>query len=425
MGKPVNTRVVLFSRDTALARSCREVLAEIFGTDWRLVTGAPGQRFSEDDLCIWDLDPGEIRLPQSLDRAKLKKHFFLLHKKSLAAFQALAGTSGLNVLLKPVTRATLRAFLGEAGRERDLRAEPERAGALRAERDDILQFLIHANLKLQEYDQDRTNFLARSVHDFRAPLTAITGYCGMLLAEELGPLAADQREILERMQRSAVRLSRISEAMFQLSIAQNVDQKPNIEKADIRDCVDQALHELAPNLENKRISVTVEIEPPADGLLFEKTQMEQTLINLLENACKFTPRAGNIDIRGYPFFWNRRVARAAPLDPSRDRRVSQVNAPNAFRIDIHDSGPGIPMAHADKIFEEYTSYSGGQDRSGGGLGLAICRMILHQHQGRIWAESSPAGAKFSFVLPLRPNGACPPAGRDGSETGRFARLVEG
>jgi signal transduction histidine kinase len=70
-------------------------------------------------------------------------------------------------------------------------------------------------------------------------------------------------------------------------------------------------------------------------------------------------------------------------------------------VDIHDSGPGISPAHLDKIFDEFTSYSGGQDRSGGGLGLAICRMTMRNHQGRIWAENGPAGAVFSFVLPYQ------------------------
>ena len=113
--------------------------------------------------------------------------------------------------------------------------------------------------------------------------------------------------------------------------------------------------------------------------MFEPARIEETLINLLDNACKFTPRSGSIEIKGYPFFWDRRITPGAAFGASLDRRIQQVSAPNSFRIDIHDSGPGIPTAHTDKIFEEYTSYSGGQDRSGAGLGLAICRMILNEH----------------------------------------------
>jgi len=203
------------------------------------------------------------------------------------------------------------------------------------------------------------------------------------------------------MLHSATRLSRISTAMFQLTVPPKVDQDLNLEQADLRDCLDQAMHEVALILKEKRISVTVEIEPAPDGLLFEKSQMEQTLVNLLENACKFTPREGTIEISGYPFFWERRAVQSVAIDRSLDRRTQQAAGFNAFRVDIRDNGPGIPAAHVLKIFEEYTTYGGGQDRSGGGLGLAICRMILSRHSGRIWAESHPSGALFSFVLPLQ------------------------
>ena len=204
------------------------------------------------------------------------------------------------------------------------------------------------------------------------------------------------------MQHSATRLSRITNSMFQLSIRRNVDHALNLENADMRDCVNQALHEIALFLEDKRISVRVEVEQAPDGLLFDESLMEQTLVNLLDNACKFTPRNGTIEIRGYPFFWERRTCQAISLDASTDRRGKLTVVPNSYRVDIRDSGPGIPAMHVVKIFEEYTSYSGGQDRSGGGLGLAICRMILQQHRGQVWAESHAAGAVFSFVLPVSP-----------------------
>ena len=275
------------------------------------------------------------------------------------------------------------------------------ADDLRVERDEMLQFLVQANLKLQENDQERINFLARSVHDFRAPLTAISGYCGLLLEEEFGPLTPEQQSVLGRMLHSATRLSRISNGMFQLSAPRNVDQRLNLEQADIRDCLDHALHEVALILEDKRISIAAEIEPVPGALLFEKSQMEQTLVNLLDNACKFTPRDGTIEIRGYPFFWERRTRHSASPGRTVERRVTHDKVFNSFRLDIRDSGPGIPAVHVDRIFDEFTSCGGGQDRSGGGLGLAICRMILQRHQGRIWAESDPSGTVFSFVLPLQ------------------------
>jgi signal transduction histidine kinase len=273
--------------------------------------------------------------------------------------------------------------------------------SLRADRNEILQCLIQSNLKLQEYDQDRTNFLARALHDFRAPLTATNGYCGLLLTEALGPLSNDQKEVLRRMQHSVKRLSRMTSAMFELSIGRQIKKQPDLREADISECVEQALHEVNPFADGKRISISVEMDPAPSALYLEPGQIEQVLVNLLDNACKFTPRSGEIEIRGYPFFWERRSLRSSSA-PLLERRYEDSRLPNSYRIDIRDSGSRIPHEHLETIFEEYTSYSGGRDRSGGGLGLAICRMIIALHDGHVWAENTDHGPRLSFVIPIRP-----------------------
>jgi signal transduction histidine kinase len=244
-----------------------------------------------------------------------------------------------------------------------------------------------------------------------------------LLEEDAGPLSAEQAQILQRMQHNVRRLSRLSESMFQLSIPRDVEQSPKLERANIRDSIDEALGDVTLFLEDKRILVSVDVESSED-LLFEPSQIQQAICNLLDNACKFTPRDGTIDIRGYPFFWERRSAEVAIIERSIDRRSRQTKAPNSFRVDIRDSGPGIPEAVVETIFEEFSSYSGGQDRSGWGLGLAISRMILHRHRGRIWAESHPDGAVFSFVLPFQPDASNPAGWAGESEGAHFAKSVE-
>src|ERR1035437_7374218 len=88
-----------------------------------------------------------------------------------------------------------------------------------------------------------------------------------------------------------------------------------------------------------------------------------------------------------------------------ERRVRKSEIPNSFRLDIKDSGPAIPTALLPLIFEEYTSYSGPEDRSGAGLGLAICRTIARATPGNIWAAGSDiGGAMFSVVLPFQSSG---------------------
>jgi signal transduction histidine kinase len=182
-------------------------------------------------------------------------------------------------------------------------------------------------------------------------------------------------------------------------VGKQVRREPELHRGDIRECAEQALHEIAPLADDKHISISLNLEGESGPLFFEPGKIEQVLINLLENACKFTPRAGEIEIRGYPHFWERR--RHNLSEPDIERRHRRSREPNSYRVDICDSGPRIAQEHLSKIFEEYTSYGGGNDRSGGGLGLAICKMILTSHGGRVWAENSDAGPRISFVLPIR------------------------
>jgi signal transduction histidine kinase len=384
--------IYLVSTDGELYRICREILAEVpeFGHSCTLSLVSPDDAWRDADLHIWDFHPN-FALPDYLNWNPLQ-HLFLVDRKDLAAFHERTGASEGNVLLKPVTRATLATFLTAA-------VSNGAAKSLKADRDEFLQCLIQTNLKLQEYDQDRTTFLARAVHDFRAPLTALSGYCGLLLSEALGPLTENQREVLRRMHNSTKRLSRMASAMFELSVGRHVKKCPELKPGDIRACLEQALHEITPFADEKSITITPDLEPCTDALQFEAGQIEQVLVNILDNACKFTPRAGSIEIRGYPFFWERRGTRSN-LPTEAERRHRTIREANSYRVDIRDSGAPIPQEHLHRIFEEYTSYAGGRDRSGGGLGLAICKMILAQHNGRVWAENHDSGPVFSFVLPI-------------------------
>jgi len=348
------------------------------------------------DIYIWDFEP-DLDIPASLDLSESRRHLFLVQRTDLSAFRlTVTQRPGVGILLKPVAWPVLEAFLENA-------AKPEGpAGALNAGPDEILQSLIQANLKLQEYDQDRTNFLARAVHDFRAPLTALSGYCGLLLGEQLGPLEPEQKEVLIRMNHSAKRLSRMASAMFQLSVERRVlESKLHLQAADLQECVEQALHEVLPLTSQKGIEVLFDWVAPPATLYFEPSQMEQVLVNLLENACKFTPKCGVIEISGHPWYWNHGSDRNSAVCGGVAGGSATVNA---FRVDVRDSGPSVPAAYLERIFEEYATYSGGSDRAGGGLGLAICKSIIGHHKGRIWAETSAEGAVFSLLLPMDSDG---------------------
>jgi signal transduction histidine kinase len=366
-------RICLVSRDPALQAMLADLPAK------RLTAVAPGEPVDDADLIVWDYTPGmDLTIP---DRDRPERHLVLVERQMLSAFIEKEWAGSVCILLKPLNLSTLRAFINPA-------SDRERLNALRTDRDALLQYVLQVNVRLQEHEQDRTNFLARALHDLRAPLTALHGYCGLLLEGQLGPVTAQQQDLLDRMRYSTSRLSRLASGMFELSVEGRVSRKLQLEQGDLGDCVNQALHELAPFIHEKQLGITAQLDAPGRALLFEPQQMQQVMVNLLENACRFTPKRGFIDIRGYEITGDVGQAAELPADGA------------GYRMDIRDSGPGIAGEHLDTIFEQYTSYSGSRDRSGGGLGLAICKLIVTSHGGRIWAESSESGALFSFVLPF-------------------------
>lgn len=410
-------KIRLVTQDSALQQLCGEILAEFANQRWTLSIGVTAD--PEAGLCIWDYDE-EIGLPPVED-SELSKYLILLPRQNVLEFQDSRQCPAAMLVLKPVTRAALRAFLGQAISG----AEPRlgTAGNLRSQRDQLLQCLIQTNLKLQEYDQGRTNFLARGLHDFRAPLTAISGYCALFLNDALGTITREQRQVLERMQRSAKRLARLSAAMLELSVERRVKRCPEFRHTDLQDCFDQALHEVLPSTESKHLSISADLEESHRSLQCEPGAIEQLLINILENACKYTPRNGKIEIRGYPFFWERRSSRTRMTGVREYRRHASFE-PNSYRIEIRNSGALIPDEHLEAIFEEYTSLGSTQDHGGAGLGLAICRMIILQHRGRIWVENTPSGPKFIVLLPIRFAEPVPGSELSKNETSKYAEVLE-
>jgi signal transduction histidine kinase len=393
-------RVRIVSDDRELHQLCREVVSDFPTLDWDFRGIKAGENLSPADAYIWDIVLGE-KAVSGMAQLLLDNYLFLIDRKESDNFRGLLGRRDLRILLKPVTRSVLSAAIADLLDSFQVKECPTTESSARADCDQVLQCLIQANLKLQEFERGRSNFLARVAHDFRAPLNAIAGYCGLLLAEPLGPLTDGQAEVIRRMQTSSERLSRLASAMFRVSTESRVDSEPVLEPGDLQECVEHALQQTQPSMREKHIAVSVDLQPSPETLYFERMQMEQVFLNLLDNACKFTPRNGRIQIRGGPCFWERRPLALHYSSCLPDQREFKVRRVNCFRVDIQDSGPGIPPDHARRIFEEFATYSADVDRSGGGLGLAICKMILDRHQGQIWAENSCSGAVFSFVLPFK------------------------
>src|SRR5262249_47990911 len=134
-------QVILISQDGDLYKLCREILNEFNGLDWHLVKASPENCPPDANFYIWD-NPACIHLPAGIDQ-RFSKHLFLVPRSSVAQFQENAGTVEAAILLKPVTRACLSAFLGFAASAFQDRISM--AHSLRADRDEMLQCLIQSN----------------------------------------------------------------------------------------------------------------------------------------------------------------------------------------------------------------------------------------------------------------------------------------
>jgi len=402
-------RVVLVSEDPVLARACEAVLANFSGYEWEF-RQAEETLAGEADVYVWDFEYCQ----SSFQESALDKRAIHLALASAAQVQTLRNVRSavVTTVVKPfssnyfsaVLETVIRAFADEGG------PVAWTSGLDRSQRQHLLQRLLHLNMRLQEHHIEQMNFLARALHDFRAPLTAISGYSSLLRGESLGPLNLEQIDILERMEHSISRLSRMATDTFQLSLRNRASDVVHFRRGCIHTCIQDALEEMAGIANLKGLTVTDKIIPPETAVRFDSDQITRVLVNVLDNACRFTPVGGLIELEAYPC-----VCEGLPRrEQEEDRGVRSTNGgsvqPNAYRIDVRDSGPAIPPDRTQDIFEPYTSYEGGRDRSGCGLGLAVSRMIVEAHRGRILAESGEHGTTISVILPLFPDGTQPDAG---------------
>jgi len=388
--------ICLYSKDARLLELCHEALQGLDLERNDVILLDPDQSQSvASDLLIWDMDC----VPRAARGAALapnQEQLFLVSRKALHEFLSSMPLGAGSTLLKPVNRRTLQIFVEQVvarKRNRTPASTQLDSASNETRAKDVLQCLLMANLKLQEYDQDRTNFLARAVHDFRAPLMAASGYCSILLEGAMGSLNGSQADLVQRIQHSVEKLTRMASGMLQLSVGKHVAKVPDLKESSLDVSVTTALREIEPLIRDKQITVSVRLGEAEAPLYFSPQQMERVIVNLLENASKFTPKGGSIEVHGYPICSPAYVSHVEAQDGT-------AACPNAYRVDVTDSGSGILSEHLQSVFEEYTSYGGSQDRSGGGLGLAICKMILTAHRGQIWAENTSGGARISFVLPL-------------------------
>jgi two-component system phosphate regulon sensor histidine kinase PhoR len=224
-------------------------------------------------------------------------------------------------------------------------------------------------------DRMRRDFVANASHELRTPLAAVRGFAETLLAN--GSLsAADRRSYLEIIDRHARRLGSLVDDLLELSRIESGDANLQPTRVDVAALVDAWLRDAKLRVAERRLAVSQHAEGPALAWA-DRRAVEQILANLLENAIRYTEPGGRIDVR----------------TRSDERWV---------RIDVEDTGVGIPAADLDRIFERFYRVDKARSREHGGtgLGLSIVKHLVQGSGGRIQVRSEPGrGSTFSVTLP--------------------------
>jgi signal transduction histidine kinase len=238
--------------------------------------------------------------------------------------------------------------------------------------------LREANLRLQELDRLKDDFLSTVSHELRTPLTSIRSFSEILLDNPA--LDPGQRgSFIGIIAREAERLTRLINQLLDLAKLEAGRLEWQMSDFDPGPVVQDALAAVHGLIVEKNIKLDSDVPDDLPFVRADKDRLTQVVINLLSNAVKFTDS-------GQGHIWVRARASGDYLE-----------------VAVRDNGPGIPTEWQDRIFERFIQFRNREEPKpqGTGLGLPICKQIIEFFGGRIWVVSRPGqGATFSFTVPL-------------------------
>jgi signal transduction histidine kinase len=239
--------------------------------------------------------------------------------------------------------------------------------------------LRETNAQISRASRFKSEFLAKMSHQLRTPLTAIIGYCEVLIDGMDGVLSAEQAADVTQIHKSSLVLLELVNDILDLAKIEAGKIELSIQEVDLCSIADQVVATLCQAAEAKNLRLTSEISPGAQTVRGDPSRVREVLTNLVANAVKFTP-AGSVTIS------------------------SSAVGPMA-EVSVTDTGIGIAPDVHERIFEEFRQADESISRTygGTGLGLSIARKLVELQGGRIGFDSQPGkGSRFWFTLPIRP-----------------------
>jgi sigma-B regulation protein RsbU (phosphoserine phosphatase) len=254
----------------------------------------------------------------------------------------------------------------------------ERAIRYAVERQALLRSLEITQKQQLEF---KNRFLSHVSHELRTPLTCIHQYVSLLVDGLAGPLAPDQSDHLKTVLKSVNQLHAMIRDLLEATRAESGKMRIEPRCIALGELVQQTIAMMRPMADEKKIGLEIGLDQRLPLVHADPDRVLEVLINLVDNAIKFTPPEGSVMVQ-----------------------ASLVDADPAYvYLSVSDTGRGIgPEAKAlifERLYQDPDSID--NNRSGLGLGLFICREIVRLHEGRIWVSSEPGqGTTFSFTLPV-------------------------
>jgi two-component system sensor histidine kinase GlrK len=248
--------------------------------------------------------------------------------------------------------------------------------------------------RLDELDRLKKDFVSHVSHELKSPLASMLETVQVLLEEIPGPVNDRQRRLLDLCRQGGVRLMAMIGDLLDMSRIEAGVMEYRLEPRELAPLLDRAVAEMEMQARERRIAI--ELSRPAEALEAEcdGDRLIQVLVNLLANAIRFAPDDSIIRVE---LEAAREVPPGVPAARARELRSDRYAL-----ISVADSGPGIPAADREKVFEKFhQAKKGGKIAGEGvGLGLAISRTLVEAHRGAIWVEDNPGGGvRFRVLLP--------------------------
>jgi signal transduction histidine kinase len=239
--------------------------------------------------------------------------------------------------------------------------------------------LVAANEQLKDLDKAKSEFLSIASHQLRTPLTALRGYISMLEEGDYGPIADEQKPILDILNKSAVRLIDLINNLLDISRIESGRFELNLESLDIVEIAKELVGDLLPNAINKKLQLQFH-DPVGEvpHVVVDSQRIRQVMLNFIDNSIKYTP-AGSVDVF---------------VQREGDEVVFSVK----------DTGKGIEKDELERLFNKF-SRVGGASRfhtEGSGLGLYVAKQIIKEHHGEVIVESEgrDKGSTFGMRIPV-------------------------